>query len=535
MLAPGVQGSSHMFPYAMTNVYGIAYSFLLLNIITFFVASLHFRKITNILSFVLLGHIILFLLLTLGGFVQSHNGEYMSMLSWGWFFILIGCVALLYTIYTNKKRIGGPHTYRMFDTIIGIIGIFVLTTIFGLIVYVSQINAYKKTHIIEGVFGSDNIETHSGITLSPAFEKIYNFTFTRQDDLLEFIAKTATGYTQYPQKIQLTELPRNIFSTQNKQYILQGNKVIKDEDTFVGTIQGKTENALIVTDSHKTFIFMHSGAEYTLDSSYSNIRDIKQNGEDIYWLVHTNSGEILYKNNTKINENFSHIKKYAVGDAGIIFLAQKKKANTYNLYNNTTKIFTETGFIHESFESNGTNIWYALKNTDSTYSLFFNNEKLKKSYEEILGVFLQKDDNGYVFFARRPGTKDICVITRYQGENCGFESILPPKFEADKNGVIFMGFKDKKWGIYRNTKQIIDAQYLPYQKSDTKQLQFFFDTTRPEYFLCIQKTDAGLILNKRGTLYPQKWKDIKIRPFFGYDGKVLIQLQDESGWRIAEL
>ncbi len=133
----------------------------------------------------------------------------------------------MYALHTSKKY-SDKYPYKFFDTIISISGTLVLTAIAGVIIYISQVNAYKSSHILERTFDEKSIQTQSGITLSPVFQAIDNFTFTRANDQIKFIGQTATGYIQYPSKENFKMPPNQEFATKDINFTIQDKNLLKD-------------------------------------------------------------------------------------------------------------------------------------------------------------------------------------------------------------------------------------------------------------------------------------------------------------------
>lgn len=85
---------------------------------------------------------------------------------------------------------------------------------------------------------------------------------------------------------------------------------------------------------------------------------------------------------------------------------------------------------------------------------------------------------------------------------------MNPRLGADGSSVIFGGYKDKKWSLYRNTEMIVrDTGYTKESISDD---YLFFDTTNPRtYLFAIKDPKNGMYsFLKNGKTLPGTWQDI---------------------------
>ncbi len=177
-----------------------------------------------------------------------------------------------------------------------------------------------------------------------------------------------------------------------------------------------SDRHIISSSEDKTYVLTQSGALLTLELPYQTILSVQEKKDDIYWIGADKSRQTLYKNTTPFLVEFFHIRKYAIDEktGSIILLAKKNRDNEYQIYKNGTLFDGSEEFVPVHFFSNGKNVWYTKKNDDDTFSVYFNNNATTKKYGTLLRAFLQNDDDGYVFFAKYPGEKNICIITRYQ-------------------------------------------------------------------------------------------------------------------------
>jgi WD40-like Beta Propeller Repeat len=161
-------------------------------------------------------------------------------------------------------------------------------------------------------------------------------------------------------------------------------------------------------------------------------------------------------------------------------------------------------------------------------------QKIGNTYDEIREVFLEKNGGSYAYFARPLGSSTYCLYTRYRGNICGLEGYMNPGFSADGSSIIFAGYREGIWSIYRNNERIVvNTQY---SNSDISGDYFYFDATNPRSYIFIKRDpQIGYSIIKNGKILPGIWKDIGLTVSFGYDNHIILPVRDMSGWRIAEI
>ena len=104
MIAPTVAGTNISRPYALTNMQYVAYSILIGLTILFFLAHFRLRKLSYIMTAVLIVLILSLGVMTVTGMVKSFSHQVLQGFSWGWIFLLIGLVFLVLTFVRDDAQ-----------------------------------------------------------------------------------------------------------------------------------------------------------------------------------------------------------------------------------------------------------------------------------------------------------------------------------------------------------------------------------------------------------------------------------------------
>jgi hypothetical protein len=111
---------------------------------------------------------------------------------------------------------------------------------------------------------------------------------------------------------------------------------------------------------------------------------------------------------------------------------------------------------------------------------------------------------------------------------------MNPRLSADGGSILFAGLRDNVWSIYRNTGIVVQDTH--YTKRNISDDYVFFDITNPRQYLFIEKQEDGwYMLRKNWKLVEWRWKDVWLDVAFGYDNKMIMSVEDATGWRIIEL
>ncbi len=167
--------------------------------------------------------------------------------------------------------------------------------------------------------------------------------------------------------------------------------------------------------------------------------------------------------------------------------------------------------------------------------LTYDGQLINRDLEEVRELYLG-DDWSYAYFARPLGEKRFCIFTRYRWSLCGLDWYMSPTVGADGTSILFAGYKDKVWSVYRNTLRVV--KNTGYTKTGGISNDYvFFDTTRPETYLFLEKdAQTGTYqYRKNGKLIEKRWKDVSLHISFGYDNHIITTAKDEEWWKVIEL
>ncbi len=260
--------------------------------------------------------------------------------------------------------------------------------------------------------------------------------------------------------------------------------------------------------------------------------------EDIYWKWSSDNGFAIFRNNEKITDTYPDILRYTLSpDSEHIMIAVVNSDGKKIIFKDGSLM----NIIHENYipgtlRMNGVHNIYAIKNTeDRSTSLVYDGSTLERKLDEVREIFLDGASSGFSYFGRPQGENSYCYFSRYSGNLCGIDGYMSPSQEADKSGVIYAGLRNGKWSIYRNTRSLVEESGYT-NAGDVSYDYFYFDPTNPRYFLFVEYRNEAYTLIKQGKKLPNTWKDFDPESIsFGYDGKILLSVQDEKGWRILEI
>lgn len=422
LIGPGTHTGDRLLSYLMTDIRMPTYIILAILIIAFYSAatrSWRWFRICSVIVFIGIGTL---LFSTILGKIHTINNFSVTFgLSWGWIFLFIGCLLLVWAYGQREYGDENNSFSETIDSIIGILWWFTLACIvWGIILSsVSLFSHSQKPSILLEMFGSWNIHTLSwGIHVSWIYESIVSFSYDRKWDILSLTSKTGTS--------SLTQ----ILSAKNMSY--------SGWNSFTGILTEKIEEK---------------------------------------W-------------------NFYEV---------------------WKAWKSGNKLHSMSGV-----EDNGKK------------RIVFDGEILWRELEEIREVFVW-DDGSYAYFGRPLGEEKYCLFTRYKGNKCGLSGYMNPQVWADGDSILYAGYTDNIWSIYRNGDIIIKNTW--YTTQDNTNDYVFFDITNPRTFLFIKKDikTGKYLYIKNGVVLPWIWNDVGTKVDFWFDNHIITTAKDEKWWRLIEL
>lgn len=544
IIAPSVASESLSSPYAMTNMQYVSYAILIISGFLFIFSAFRFKKISLFLSSSLILLIISLAIMTITWLVKNFSGIILQYFSWWWIFLLIGLFLLIIAlIKEDKEELSEISSF--FEKIIWITWFLILAILTTFIIFVSELNYSKSNKIssnFDNFFEQNEISSFQNSVISPGFDKIENFSFSRSNNFLSFITQKDNQKIFYPWKINISN-SGNIIETTNlngKNYILYENWEIFEKNNFVGkSLKNSIKDFILVENENNSKILIAENNEKIIENldEKIDIMTYQKSSSSLFYRQKTPNWYAIFKNWEKISDEYFGILRFLAGENGdLTIVTENENGEKFIVRNNSVIHKINPAYIGGSLKINDSNSLYVIKNDDSSYSLVMNWVIVDRKLDEIREIFLEKNSSWYSFFGKPQGENHYCFFTRYKGNLCGLSGYMNPEFEADGSGVIFAWLRAGKWAIYRNITEFIKD--LNYQKTNNYFSDyFFFDTTNPRYFLIVSKNDGKYTFNKMWKILEKNWLDFDVRSInFGYDGQVTILAQDEDEkWKIIEI
>jgi hypothetical protein len=396
-----------------------------------------------------------------------------------------------------------------------------------------------RSKIIERNLGTGSTETYSGITLSRAYQSIDKLTFDRSHDTIWFFISSGSQMISLPSGNIYNRLPHAIIQIQDSTYTITADGIVMTES---GDILG---NAPMPQNSENMILISTGSGLYSIGKNgprvypwiHTNIEHITNSGDGnhVAW-TETQGGTIsLYRDGIQIPRTTSgSISRIALSDDGESIMTVEKWIDgmRYLAKNGNLTETLSPNMIPTTLEINGTDSVYAVEQ-DGTISIIQNNTLSDRKLDEVREVFLGTRTWGYAYFGRPLWEKNYCLYTRYHGNLCGLSGYMNPRIAPD-GSIVYAGLKDGNWGIYRDTNPLVrNTGYS--NTGDISRDYVFFDMTNPKSYLFINwQVPDNYRLYKRWAWVTWNWKDVWLDPGFGYDNKIIMSVQDESGWRVME-
>lgn len=541
MIAPIAWTMDRAYPFPLTDIQTIAYITLFTLAIGFYLVSIRqwwwFRIIGTILV------ILIWYISYIAFFEGLHSIQWdreLVAMWWGWIFIWIGVIAVIYTVCVSWST-KDDQSSLFSDTIIGIIWTVTLIGLSSLIISASIPSTSKKNTetIISKIFGDTLITSASWYSMSPSYRTIHDMIFERKNDTIEFIEKTDTGGILHPaqvfypwENIEFTRAWENIIIQSTSWTWIDNTLLPHDEKVMISW------NNTIILQKKQT-IEIHNDWDtisYTGESMRSKDIVLSENNKHIIWAEKNGSGYVLKKDGEIISDIYEDIWNLHISRNGYETIALAKDINwTISLLKNwVPNELIRNNFIDASFTSNGSHSIYAI-NQDNTIQVIYDWVSIGKSFTEVREIFLEKSGGAYAFFARPNGTSEYCLFTRYKWNLCGLSGYMNPRISADGSTIIFSWRKNGVWGIYRNTTELIKD--TGYSNTHISWDYFFCDITNPKQYLYIEQSlfDDTYKIRKNGKLLPEVWEDVWLDVAFWYDNTIIMSAKKQDGWHIIEI
>lgn len=544
IIAPSVASESIFVPYAMTNMQYISYVILFVSGFLFVFSAFRFKKISIFLASTLILLIVSLSIMTIIWLVKDFSWIILQNFSWWWIFLTIGLFLLIFAFIKEEDEDFGEFS-SFFEKIIGIVGFLILAILTAFVIFVAESNYAKSNKIssnFDNFFEQNQISNFQNSIISPGFDKIENFSFSRSNNFLSFVTTKNNQKIFYPWKIDISN-SGNIIETTNfnwKNYILYENWEIFEKNNFVGkSLKNSIKDFILAENENNSKILIAENNEKIIENldKNSEIFYYNKNNSSLYYRQKTPNWYAIFKNWEKISDEYFGILRFLVSENENLTLVIENENNEKFITKNDTIIHKiNSNYINWSLQINESNSIYKIKNEDSSYWLVVNWVILDRKLDEIREIFLEKNSSGYSFFGKPQGEKYYCFFTRYKGNLCGLSGYMNPEFEADGSGVIFAGLRNWKWSIYRNITEFIKD--LNYTKNNNFYSDyFFFDTTNPRYFLIVSKDNEKYTFNKMWKILEKNFLDFDIESVnFDYNGKILALAQDlDEKWKIIEI
>lgn len=542
MIAPVLANLDRSYAFPLTDIQGWAYLVLALLVICFYLVSIQRWRIFQIMSVLLMMLLAYLFFMSVTHQVSTVTGEYIESLSWGWIFLWVGSIFLVYAMFPWLYPDTEEKITVFIDHVLGIIGSFTLLCLTWLVIYVSYfaVNSSKNTTILASYFASWELTSLSWITLSPHYESIHNLVFERKNDTLRFITSSGEKMILFPTMKDYERIPYRIVSLDQKTGIIEASGSIQiDGVTQSGRaiIPQNLDHAIIAKDSEGIILYDQLWEKKVFPGTFdqSSLFQKAENTNTLVWSERTGSGYKVMKNGEQIGTEIQSVHVINISHNGhdTMALVTSLSGQKEIIKNGVRADIPVHQLIQETYISNWSHSLYATE-TDSIKRMVYDGAVLKNQFEEIREVFLERNGSSYAFFARPLGEKKYCLFTRYRGNICGLDGYMNPRLGADGGSVLYAWLKNGIWSIYRNTDTIVaDTKY---HGTDIQNDYVFFDITNPKQYLFIEKqTDGKYLYRKNGKIIPGAWDDVGLDVWFGYDNKIITSAKDAAGWRVIEM
>lgn len=543
LIGPGTSTEFRALSYLMTDVWLETSVLLFLLIIAFYLAAKRSWKGYKIATTVIILGLAYILGTTIFGSIYDKKTLAIANgLSWGWIFLFIG-IFLMILAYRSPRKWAEEGFSENIDTVIGILWGFALSCIVSIIIISSAsfFTERSKRNILEEFFWSGKLTYGTWYTLMKgAHEKIEWLNYERSHDYLSYMYSSwstlklfwreqgYSGVLDIKNERESSLIGNTLYSVDQSGQVYSWALYITGA-TWIEQNAGvliKEKDAYTVSSDHGNWTFHYTG------SIYNPL--LSETKSTLAWTEKTWSGVQIVLQGKPIGKYYTYLETYSLSPSGRSIISLGTRSWQLLIEKNGDMVMSVDKKELRWFLSNGDNSLVLIER-NGLFFLFFNNTLVGKDLEEVREIFLEKEWSTYAFFGRPLWVTKYCLYTRYKGNVCGLDGYMNPRLGADGSSVIFGGYKDKKWSLYRNTEMIV--RDTGYTKENITNDYLFFDTTNPRtYLFAIKDTKNGTYsFLKNGKTLPGTWQDIGTDVSYGYDNHILTTVKDREGWKIIEL
>jgi hypothetical protein len=543
IIAPGTMTDTTALVYPMTDARSFSYALLFFLIIGFYTAAIHAWRLFRynwVLIFGMVG--ILFFLTITGGITEVKTGDLTHGLGWGWIFFVIGTLLLIRTYMGRERDENISEIRQTIDTLLGVVGSFTLACIAGVIILISLTFREKsyQSSILETMIGTGWLTTMSGLILSEPYTEILYLEYDRKSWDLIISARSGSIWNTLYHTSDTMYFQSGTFRTplalQGKLYTYDRDGQVFSGMTLMNNMEKVIGKDVLITQSGSDWNIVSEKSKWSLDYTGSiSSPIISGDYGTLAWIEKRGEKYSIIKSGKPVWWEYEKVYQIDLSNGGYDLMALVSSGSSMQIVKNGMPLWQiQPGYISGSYQSNGSHSLYKVQR-ENAYVLIYDGEALPQSYDDIREIFIEKNGGYYAYFARPIGGIEYCLFTKYRGNICGLDGYMNPSFSADGSSILYAGYKDDVWSIYRNTDILV--RNTGYSNTDISGDYVFFDVTNPRTYLFVKKDvpTGKYILIKNGKTLPWLWDDFGTDVSFGYDNHILLKLRDSSGWRIAEI
>jgi hypothetical protein len=537
MIAPLVANGNMAYPLPLTDMQTFAYIILFLLSVGFYLVSVRrwgLFRIIGLILLIILGYISS---IAFSGWVHTLQ-DWLSLIQirWGWVFVGVGVVSILYTIMAESTE-KDSEVSLFSDAIIGIVGTITLLWLSALIIGASMwgVWGHNSGSVLEKVFATGTLRTSSGITQTQAYSNIAWLTFDRKDDAISFVVQSSSGGTiqptgiWYPGSDMRSEVIAGRDTVMSSSGIwLDGVRLWSDERIH------KMDDTLVIENDIETKVVTRKNTRSYVDAKMIMTEVVTSaDGSTTSWVAKSGSGYEIQKDGKSISDTYASISGLGISQSGheTLALARTLSGELIVLKNGVPVENIRAGYRTGSWKNNGSHSIYITLEND-IQRVIYDGVSTGKEFGEVREVFLERWGNSYAFFARPIDESGYCIFTRFRGNLCSITGYMNPRLSADGSSIIYAGLRDGIWSIYRNTDTIV--RDTGYTHIDISNDYVFFDITNPKQYVFLENNDGKYQVRKNWKIILWIWNDVGLDVSFGYDNKVIMSAQDDAGWRVIE-